>query len=363
MEFTSISLQDFRNIPIAQLDLVGCRHFFLGPNGQGKSNLLEALGLVTALRSFRTRDFRALTRKGADGFSALFTMESETNGGSSLEVRVQGSAKRLLLDGEPMGRLGALLGCFPSVVLSSADLQLLRGAPMDRRRWLDLVLASSDQEYFAALNAYSRALAGRNRLLKVRGSVAELSAFEVAMLEPALSIVQIRTQAVAHLAKHFTLIYDVLSGGGEEADLRYRSALEGVKASEVLKKWQMDRERDRLLGSTQFGPHRDDLVLRLEGRVAREYGSDGQQRGLVLAMRLAQARYLEDRLKMLPVLLADDVLGELDPVRREAFWSVCRTNSQMIATGTELPPRSEQWIVWKVENGAFSKMPMPQMVP
>ena len=144
MRFLNLRLQDFRNIEFAELDLSTGRTFLLGANGQGKSNLLEALGLVTALRSFRTQGMSALPRQGREAYAAIYEMEHDIEGRTELELHSSKLGRRVRLDGEKVSRLGDFIGRFPVVPLSSGDLMLLRGSPAERRRFLDLTLSAID---------------------------------------------------------------------------------------------------------------------------------------------------------------------------------------------------------------------------
>ncbi len=355
MEFRHLRLQNFRNFDFLNLELQGTRHFLFGANAQGKSNCLEALSLVTAMRSFRVREWKPLARSGFSEWQLRCDIRSRKTGEHCLELHVNGSRKQIFLDGDLLPRLGQLLGRFPVVVLGSEDLQLLRGSPGERRRWLDLTFSLIDPCYFEALLAYGNGLAQRNRLLKNGASDREIESFEQAMSAPAALLVKTRTQRTAELRTMAEDVYARLVDGREQPSLTYRpdSALDDPAA--ILQKWRDTRKGDRALGSTRAGPHRDDLRIQVDNRAAREYGSDGQQRALVMALRFAQSQLWESVLNEVPVLLVDDVLGELDPQRREAFWSLCREDRQVIATGTEQPPQYEHWQIHKVDNGIISQ--------
>ena len=353
MRFLHLRLQDFRNITFAELDLAPARSFLLGPNGQGKSNLLEALGLVTALRSFRTQQTSALRRQGAQGYALVYTVEHETLGQTELEIRAGGQGHQVWLDGERVSRLGDFIGRFPVVPLSAGDLMLLRGAPSERRRFLDLTLSAMDGEYYQALRHYHRGIAGRNHLLKRGGSAAELSAFEAELAPQALQLSVKRKAGVARLQTHLSDAYTSIAEADEGPELQFKPNLESETVAALREVFEQSRTRDQAIGSTQRGPHRDDVAFVLHTGGAKEFASDGQQRGLCVALRIAQARMFEASLGIAPVLLADDVLGELDPRRKAGFWRASPSAWQMIATGTELPEASEAWSVWKVRNGAF----------
>lgn len=355
MRFLNIRLQDFRNVGFSELDLNSPRVFLLGPNGQGKSNLLEALGLVTALRSFRTQDLSALPRKGAMEYSAVYSIEDECEGTVDLEIRGGSRGRSVLVDGERVSRLSDYIGRFPVVPLSSGDLQVLRGSPSERRRFLDLTLSAVDRSYYKALRGYHQGVTERNRLLKMGRSAAELSAFEAEMSLAASIIAERRSAALVEIGASVREIYEALAEGDEGPELSFKPNVAEFGDAAFRSLWERDRERDSILGSTRHGPHRDDFELRLTVGGAREYGSDGQQRALCVALRLAQARLFQSALKQAPVLLADDVLGELDPRRRAGFWKACPPEWQIVASGTSRPEGEADWNLWQVRAGAFER--------
>jgi DNA replication and repair protein RecF len=222
---------------------------------------------------------------------------------------------------------------------------------------LDLTLAATDPAYLTALQGYHAALAGRNALLKREGTDAQLGAFEQPLARHAAGLVASRRQGLDALAREVTAAYAVMADGAEPVALEYAPDLAEREEAAWLSRWQRDRARDRQLRATATGPHRDDFTFALSGRPAAVVGSEGQQRCLVLALRLAQAAWFRRHLGAEPVLLADDVLGDLDPERRARFWSVVSPSAQVLATGTSLPVgRDVAWQVWRVEQGKFRLM-------
>ncbi|MDQ8208652.1 DNA replication and repair protein RecF [Coraliomargarita sp. SDUM461003] len=355
MRFLNLRLQNFRNIEFTELPLLGERHFLLGANGQGKSNLLEALGLATALRSFRTQTMAALPRKGFKEYSLVYQLQHELEGTIELEIHSGKGGRRVLIDGEKVTRLVEFIGRFPTVTLCSSDLMLLRGGPSERRRFMDLTLSVVNRAYYTALRDFHRGIAERNRLLKNGGSAAELSAFEAEIAPHASVIASYREQGMAQLRAVLCRVYDQIAEADEGPELDFRPNVDCRDVETYRRQLQDGRKRDQIMGATQRGPHRDDFHLALHVGGAREYASDGQQRGLCVALRIAQASFYREQLGLAPVLLADDVLGELDPVRREGFWRACPGDLQVVATGTELPSEPEQWSLARVEAGKALK--------
>lgn len=358
MRLRRITLQHFRNIAFADLTLDGPRQFFLGTNGQGKTNLLEAAGLVTALRSFRTGDTRLLIAHGQHEAAIAFELEHERLGVTRVVITLHTNGKDLTCDGKHVTRLGDYLGRFPTVVFSAQDLQLVRGAPSPRRRWLDLTLAAMDADYLTALQTYHRALAERNSLLKLGRPDDELAAFEPPLATAAATLATKRAAGAVELAAHFATAYLKLSDGAETPALRHAPDLSADDALAWATVFAKNRGRDRQYRTTVAGPHRDDLELTLDGRAARDFGSEGQQRGLMLALRLAQAQFFRARSGVEPVLLADDMLGELDSARRRRFWTAVGTERQILATSTQ-PPDSgpADWHKFSVKAGVFLPAP------
>lgn len=358
MRLRTLTLQHFRNIAFARLELAGRRQFFLGANGQGKTNLLEAAGFLTALRSFRTSDAQALVAHGREEAAIACTVEHARLGETAVTVRLRPSGKEVQCDGVRVTRLADYLGKFPTVVFSSPDQMLVRGAPALRRRWLDLTLAAMDADYLRALQTFHRALAERNRLLKQGGfDTGELGAFDQVLAPAAAELIAKRAAAVPELAAGVERFYAQLAADAEPVALAYAPSFTPAAAAAVTAMLEKNRGRDAQWRTTLAGPHRDDLAFALGGQPARDFASEGQQRSLVLALRLAQAEFFREKSGVTPVLLADDVLGELDPARRRRFWAALAPDAQVIATGTSLPEgeAAGEWQVFTVRGGEFSE--------
>lgn len=368
VRFQQVTIQDFRNLPLVEVRLAGKRTFLCGANAQGKTNFLEALGYVTALRSFRGAESRALIGFGQPQAGLAFTVEHEQFGESRLTVALTSAGREVRWEQGKVTRLADFIGKFPAVVFSSQDNQFLRGAPALRRRWLDLTLAAMDVSYLAALQSYTRAVAERNMLLKQGGRDAgALEAFEHEMAAHAVTLFAKREAGVEELSGLFRAAHARLVPEGdpstglraEAAGLVYAPDTAVPTREEFAALLAKCRPRDTLLKSTERGPHRDDLGFLLNGRPARQFASEGQQRCLVIALRLAQAAYFKLKGGVTPVLLCDDVLGELDPERRARFWASLDGEPQVIATGTSQPAADGGWQVLSVANGGIA----PQVVP
>ncbi len=352
VRFQRITLQGFRNLSLVDVPLTGARTFLCGSNAQGKTNFLEAAGYVTALRSFRGAESRALIGLGQSQAGLAFTLAHEVFGESRLSITLGLQERVVMWEQGRVTRLADLIGKFPTVAFSSHDNQFLRGLPSLRRRWLDLTLAAMDAAYLSTLQRYTRAVAERNMLLRQGGRDAgALEAFEHELAAQAGPLVAKRSAGLAELGEFFRTAHARLVPEGEQAGLIYAPDSVVNAPEEFAAVLVKCRPRDTLLKSTERGPHRDDLELVLNGRPARQFASEGQQRCLVIALRLAQAAYFKLKGGVTPVLLCDDVLGELDPQRRARFWASLAGEPQVIATGTSSPAADGSWQVLQVANG------------
>lgn len=358
MRIVSLHLQDFRNIAAARVELGGGDAYFCGANAQGKTALLEACGLLTAVRSFRTGDLRHLVRQGGAGEARIrCVLEHELEGATEVELTLRGGTRSVLVDGEKVARLQDYVGRFPTVPICSDDIDLLRGSPADRRRFLDLVLAGTDRAYFEHLRQYTQLLRERNVLLKKGRGGAELLAFDVPLARTGSALVAARRQGVAALNDDLGELYRVYAPKEEGVQVRYRPKSDATEPEAFRELMRAQWERDRALGSTSGGPHRDELQLELGGRPARDFASEGQQRGIVLGLKLAAFRRFRRVLGITPVVLADDVLNELDGRRRKLFWDALEEQVQVLATGTHRPAgdRPGGWQWWGVCDGGFAR--------
>ncbi len=349
MRLTRVRAADFRNLTFADVDLDAPRVFLVGPNGQGKTNLIEAAGLVTALRSFRATEIAPLVRMGAVEARVRVDALMADGHPSHVEITLAKGRRRATLDGAAPVGAADLIGRFPTVAFCSDDLRLVRGSPGNRRRWIDQALCGTDAGYLAALRDYGKAVESRNALLRSGDAPDDqLEALERAMLPAALTLSASRAAALAELAPEVAAIcgqagFPGLAGVRHEPD---------TPPEALAESWRSGRAADRASEATRRGPHKDDFALLFRGEAAADYASEGQQRLLALALCVAQLRRAGRRAGTPPVILADDVLGELDAERRRAFWESVGDGHQILATGTE-PPTEGDWKVYEVREGAY----------
>ena len=355
MKLLRMRVADFRNITFAEVNFGGPRHFLLGSNGQGKTNLLEAVAMLNALRSFRTRDAKNLVRHGAKAARLWFEVEREGEGIVTVELSLGADTKSVLVNGEPVKRFEDFVGKYPASVFCSDDIVLLRGSPADRRRWLDMSLAATDAGYFTALRRYHGALAERNRLLKdAETRPTLLLPFEKVMAPAAVALVAARTAALAELHAGLAAACAAIGQAAESPALDYRPSSALIDEAAWLELWARDRHDDIRMRATRRGPQRDDFIFRLFGRPAAAVASEGQQRGLVLGLSLAELARRRRVTGLAPVVLADDILGELDPERKAGFRRALGDDLQVIATGTTPPADADAWRIHAVNSGGYA---------
>ena len=317
MQFKRISVRNYRNIEFSRLKLGSPRVFLHGPNGQGKTNMLEALGLATALRPFRTHENRVVIGPAELYSEIVYDLEHEDLGETQVRARIKKFGKEVWIDGEPTKRLSDFVGKFPTVILSSNDLQLTRGTPGNRRRFFDAFICGVDRNYFRALQTFQKLLQERNALLKQNESDAVVSAFESQMDEPALTICRVRTEILDSLMEYAVGVHREISLDGETLAVEYSRSAELEDEGDYLKLLEKNRKRDGYLQSTGKGPHRDDFSISLNGMSAADFASEGQQRSITLSLSLAIIEFWQSRFGFRPVALADDALVELDQQRRD----------------------------------------------
>lgn len=340
----------------------------VGNNAQGKTNLLEAIYLMATTRSFRTsRDAEAILH-GAEAAFIHAEVVRENNLDVVLDLAIYPSdTKRVRVNGSSKSRVLELLGNLNVVTFFTQDLAVVSGEPADRRRYLNVEISQMSPRYLYELAQYKKALEQRNRILRDLGSAPELAsvleAWNDQLVQHGAPIVQKRRFFIQQLAPIARRIHAELTEERETLEVKYLSAVpaEGDEAHirdafrEELRRIAPDEMRR---GQTLTGPQRDDLALTINGWEARQYASNGQQRTATLSLKLAQFELMNEYLKEAPVVLLDDVLGELDGARRCQLlnWVVNRSQVFLTCTSTGSLPKEvlESGAVWRVEAGGVS---------
>ncbi len=330
MRFSSIKLQNFRNYPSLHLSLHPGVTVLHGPNGSGKTNLLEAMHLLSLGRSHRTQQDREMVAAGCDR-TVVQGCTQRTDGKHEIEIQLyphQKPHKKLLLYQKPAQRIGDLMGHATVVMFSPEDIRIVRDGPAARRRFVDMQLSQIRPAYLRVLKTYLNVLESRNALLKenklfgVQDFITQLDTWDEQLALAAVPLVKARRSFLAQLSQNASEQYAAISENPEEPfSLRYTGPLAESQdpAADMLAGLLRSRREDMQRMYTTFGPHRDDLSMLLCNRELRAFGSQGQLRTAVLSMKLGEIRLIEAEMGESPALLLDDVFSELDLKRRSAL--------------------------------------------
>jgi DNA replication and repair protein RecF len=330
-----LKLRDFRNYGRLEAEFAPGFHLLLGDNAQGKTNVLEAIYLLATLRSFRGVGGAQLVRHGCKGY--FIGAQIMARSGHDIKMYWSPTERQLSLDGKPVRKLGEYLGTWRAVVFCTEDVQLVKGAGRLRRRFLDLLLSQTHPVYLPLLQRYAAALRSRNALLKqaVPDSSA-LEGFTHQLIEAGTELMRWRRELLPKITPLAAESYQRVAGAAdEEFTLQYQPSVRQDFAVELAR----NRAREKVMRSTLLGPHRDELQLRLNGQSAAQFGSEGQKRSIAIALKMTQAEYLSALHGAPPVLLIDDIMGELDARRRAGFLPLLHraqyARSQVFMTCTE----------------------------
>ena len=355
MHLAHLRLRDFRNYTRLDADFEPGFHLLLGRNAQGKTNILEALHLLATLRSFRGVGSAAMVRHGQPGWF----VGGRAIGTSTHDVRIYWSSRerRLTLDQQPIKRLTDYLGTFRTVAFCTEDLTLVKGAGRGRRRFLDFLLTQTVPGYLPLLQRYTRAVRARNALLKRKPiDEASLDSFTAEVIQLGNQLIAHRHDLMPALAPRIQAAHKRIAPNGEELRVELIPSVKKDFTAEL----ELTRDRERKHGATIIGPHRDEIALLLHDRSAADYASEGQKRTIAIALKIAQAEHLTEIHGAPPVLLIDDVMGELDEHRRQGFLPLLEKcgsgRGQVFMTCTEENwPHDLSRVLqrWKIHNGTL----------
>jgi DNA replication and repair protein RecF len=337
-----LRVRGWRNVKAATLRPGPRATVLYGHNGQGKTKLVEAAHFLTTFRSFRTNHIDEAVPWGTERAQ----LEGDVTVGGlerKLEIAVVNGRKAAQLDGKPVGRAASRLQGVAAVLFVPEDLLLPKASPADRRRFLDRAIFAADRTYSADAVAFERVLRSRNAVLREPAPrPALLDTYDEELARTGARVVRRRRALVAALAPRVAALFAAIhSDLGAQIRYRGHASVDAAGSDEQVVTALLDglrarRELDQRRGFTGFGPHTDDLELELGGHPARDHGSQGQLRSLVLALKLAELAHLEERQGEAPLLLLDDVASELDQVRRaKLFETIARLPGQTLITVTD----------------------------
>ena len=350
-------LTDFRNFAHAELELPPGLTAVVGDNGQGKTNLLESVAYLAQLDSFRGAPTEALVRMGAT--TAVVRAEVEREERELLiEAELGAGRSRVQVNRQRLARTRDLLGALRVTVFAPDDLEMVKGGPATRRRYLDDLLVAHSPKLDVLRTDLDRILRQRNALLKQmagrhgggEGALSTLDVWDERFASAGTALVSARLDLLARLAPALAIAYAHVAGASADIAATYEQSWEGDLASALGAARDVDVRR----AVTTVGPHRDELGLTIDGRVARTHASQGEQRSLALAMRLAGHDVVASEIGASPVLLLDDVFSELDPTRSAALLAHVPPGQVLLTTAGGLPADAHPDLVVHVRGGVLS---------
>jgi DNA replication and repair protein RecF len=312
-----LHIQDFRNLKEVSIDFSEGVNSISGDNAQGKTSLLEAIFFLSTGRSFRTSDLKQLIRKESSGFYLAAEFEKE-GVAQSAHLSFNGETKQLQINGSKSAQFAPLMGLLPVVLYAPEDVTLINGAPLLRRRFLNMHIAQADPQYVYHLGRYHRAMRQRNELLRKK-SEETIGSWEAAMAHSAAYLMARRKVALEELEPLAAAHMETLSGKKEKLTLSYSPSLTLSSEQALCEQLRKERPRELHLGTTLNGPHRDEIHFLINGQPARSFASIGQRHTLLAALRFAEWERLKGLVAQPPLFCIDDFGIHLDATRQKAL--------------------------------------------
>ena len=357
----NLQLTDFRSYAALDLELGPGLTVLIGDNGQGKTNLLEAIGFVAGLGSFRGAPDDALIRVGRDAAVIRCGLEAEDGRDVLVECEISRVGRnRVKVNRQPLRRARDLIGVLPVTVFSPDDLELVKGPPGLRRRWLDDARVSTHRRHDTTRAEFEKVLRQRNAVLKqARGRLTDeiavtLDVWDTKLASTGDELRSARRELLDALTPGLKTAYDRVAERAAAVHARYSSSWGPEPLAEALAGARSD---DLRRGVTTIGPHRDEVVFTIGEIPARTHASQGEQRSLALALRLAADGLVRESGAGRPVMLLDDVFSELDPGRARALLEVLPASQRLLTSASGLPPETHPDRLLRVDGSSVSEMP------
>ena len=369
MYLEKIHIKNFRNLSETTIELNENFNFFIGENGQGKTNFLESIYLLGTGRSHRTNIDKEMVNWSQDSALAQVILVKK-NQTLKLSLLLDGSKKKVKINNNPLEKISELIGNLNVVLFAPEDLRLVKGGPGKRRKFLNIEVSQVSSYYHHLLNKYNHVLKQRNNLLKeikenkTKKRLNMLDIWDEQLVELGSKIIAKRLQVIDKLKILARLSQRQITDGSEDLSLSYETSLKGDIINNeisIIFKQNLVNNRDREIrrGYTLFGPHRADIQLEINDMDVRKYGSQGQQRTVALALKLAELEFMKSETGEYPILLLDDVFSELDKNRRNTLLKTITDKIQTFITSTDLKDitkiTSESGQIFTVNAGEIEK--------
>lgn len=366
MNVRHLLLTGFRNHEHTEIECAPGINLFLGNNGEGKTNTLEALSYLCLTKSFFGSNDTTVLQTGKNSFEVGGTLRSDA--GTDYRVRAlfdqQEGKKEFLINTSPVERFSGVIGLFPVVILSPESAAITGGAPAERRKFLDFVISQSSKRYLEDLLEYRRILRQRNKILldaKIGRSDPSrlLEPWNEELIDRGAKISLKRKTFAREFSPHVVEVYEALAGTGESPTMRYHpsvpvdeSGTETETKERFRKQLEQTRADERRSGTTMAGPHRDDIEFTVNNMTLKHFASQGQHKTVQISLKIAEYRYLREYCRETPILLLDDVFSELDHDRAGRLLNTLKQMGQVFisATGDEM---ARDRLTWEANNRRF----------
>ena len=355
MWIKKIKIKNFRNYESEEINLEKNINIFYGQNAQGKTNIIESIFLCSLGKSFRTKKDKEMIKLNEQ--NALVEVEyekSDRDGKIKIEI---GNKKNIYLNGIKIKKLSELLGNLNIVIFTPDDINILKGGPQNRRRFLDIMISQLRPNYMHILNLYIKTMEQRNNYLRqIKEEHKDENLLEIwdeKLAEYAIKIYEYRKEFIEKIIKKLDIIHKNITNGEEQIELEYVTECDSKE--KYLKLLKERRKLDIIKGFTTRGVHRDDFMIYINKKDIKIFGSQGQNRTAMLSLKLAELQVIYDEIGEYPILLLDDFMSELDKTRRKNFLENIE-GTQVIITGTEkLDIENLEYLEYNVSNGKVLK--------
>ena len=355
MWIKNIKIKNFRNYNQEEINLEKNINIFYGKNAQGKTNIIEAIFLCSLGKSFRAKkDNEMIKLNEKNAIVEIEYEKSDRDGKIKIEI---GNKKNIYLNGIKIKKLSELLGNLNIVIFTPDDINILKGGPQNRRRFLDIMISQLRPNYMHILNLYLKTIEQRNKYLRqIKEEHKDENLLEIwdeKLAEYAVKIYEYRKEFIEKIIKKINIIHKNITNGEEQIELEYITECDNKeKYLQLLKE---RRKLDIIKGFTTKGIHRDDFVIYINKKEIKIFGSQGQNRTAMLSLKLAELQVIYDEIGEYPILLLDDFMSELDRTRRKNFLENIE-GTQVIITGTEkLDIENLEYLEYNVSNGKVLK--------
>ncbi len=355
MWIKKIKINNFRNYKKEEINLEKNINIFYGQNAQGKTNIIESIFLCSLGKSFRAKKDNEMIKLNEE--NAIVEVEyekSDRDGKIKIEI---GNKKNIYLNGIKIKKLSELLGNLNIVIFTPDDINILKGGPQNRRRFLDIMISQLRPNYMHILSLYLKTIEQRNKYLRQTKEEHKdenlLEIWDEKLAEYALKIYEYRKEFIEKIIKKINIIHNNITNGEEQIELEYITECDSKE--KYLKLLKERRKLDIIKGFTTKGVHRDDFMIYINKKDIRIFGSQGQNRTAMLSLKLAELQVIYDEIGEYPILLLDDFMSELDRTRRKNFLENIK-GTQVIITGTEkLDIENLDYLEYNVSNGKVLK--------